>query len=94
MKMVNRTFTMLSILIESSSEISSRPWCCCNKEIPSSEIVFFTQIIVVYLVIITCIANLTLGNNPHDLWISLLASSLGYILPSPTMRGRDLIFKK
>ena len=70
------------------SEVSARPWTIAGKNIPSSEIVFFSQIILVYIVIITCIANLSLHNGPHDLWIALMSSSLGYILPSPAISKR------
>ena len=70
------------------SEASVRPWTIAGKDVPSSEIVFFSQIIVVYIVIITCIINLSLNNGPHDLWIALMSSSLGYILPSPAISKR------
>ena len=65
--------------------IEDEPWTLAGKEIPSSEIVFFSQIIVLYIVIITCTINLSLQNGPHDLWIALMSSSLGYILPSPAI---------
>ena len=71
------------------SEVSVRPWTIAGKDVPSSEIVFFSQIIVVYIVIITCIINLSLQNGPHDLWIALMSSSLGYILPSPAITNRN-----
>ena len=32
-----------------------RNWKCCAEQIPSSEIVFATQVVVVYLVITACI---------------------------------------
>ena len=70
------------------SEVSVRPWQIGGKDVPSSEIVFFSQIVVVYMVIITCIINLSLSNGPHDLWIALMSSSLGYILPSPAISKR------
>lgn len=64
-------------------------WRCCNQEVPSVEIVFFTQVIVVYIIILTCIVNLTLNIDPRDLWITLLSSCLGYILPAPTIQRRQ-----
>lgn len=63
-------------------------WRCCNQDIPSIEIVFFTQVVVVYIIIITCIINLTLNIDPRDLWITLLSSCLGYILPSPSIQRK------
>lgn len=60
-------------------------WKCCTENIPTTQIVFFVQVILVYIVTITCIVNLALGNEPKDLWVSLLASCLGYILPAPAL---------
>ena len=61
-------------------------WKCGKTDIPTGQIVFFSQIILVYLVTITCIVNLTLGNDPKELWVSLLASCIGYILPAPNLQ--------
>lgn len=70
---------------ETTSESSERVWTCCNEDVPSNEMVFFSQVIIVYIVIITCIINLSLQNDPRDLWVALLSSCLGYILPSPAL---------
>ena len=61
-------------------------WKCGKEDIPTGQIVFFSQIILVYIVTIACIANLTLGNEPKELWVSLLASCIGYILPAPHLQ--------
>ncbi len=71
--------------VESGSRTSSR-WDFFGKLIPRSEIVFFTQVIIVYIVIIVSIANLTLGHPDNKLWIALLSSSLGYLLPNPKIK--------
>jgi hypothetical protein len=53
----------------------------------SDGAVFLSQIFVVYVVIIAAIVNLTFfPNSKHDLWITLLSSSIGYLLPSPTIK--------
>ena len=60
-------------------------WTLCGSNIPKEEIVFFTQVILIYVVSITCIVNLALGIGDSTLWASLLSGSLGYLLPSPTL---------
>jgi hypothetical protein len=60
-------------------------WVLFGKHIPKAEIVFFAQVIVLYIVIITSIVNLTLSNGVSTLWTALLSSSLGYLLPNPTL---------
>ena len=47
---------------------------------------FIFQIIIIYIVIITCIINLSLKNGTSELWVSLLSYSLGCILPSPKIK--------
>lgn len=58
-------------------------WRIFGRSIPRSEIVFFSQVIVVYIVIIACIVNLSTHNGRTELWTALLSSSLGYLLPAP-----------
>ena len=60
----------------------------CGKDIPKSEIVFFSQIIAIYFVVGFSIYNITTGNENINLWISLLSSCLGYLLPSPVIKRR------
>lgn len=38
---------------------------------------------LVYVVVIACLINLSLGLENQSLWASLLSGSLGYMLPAP-----------
>ena len=49
-------------------------------------IVFLVQIFLIYVVIITSIINLIICSNCKPIWIWLLSSCLGYILPSPQLK--------
>ena len=54
---------------------------------PKSSAIFATQIIVVLVVVLSAIINLSLNKDEHtEMWISLLCSSIGYVLPSPKLR--------
>ena len=64
-------------------------WSFCGKDIPKSEIVFFSQIIAIYFVVGFSIYNITAGNQNIYLSISLLSSCLGYLLPSPVIKRRE-----
>jgi len=57
---------------------------------PKEEIVYLCQVILLYIVIITCIINLSIDNGNSNLWTALLSSSLGYMLPSPSLKKRKL----
>lgn len=71
--------------IDEVDAVETPKWKCCREDIPTQQIIFFTQVILIYVVVITCIVNLAYGNEPRELWISLLGSSIGYILPTPTL---------
>ena len=71
---------------QSSSKSS---WKFCNETtLPQSEVVFFVQLFVILLLISHCIVNLTiLKPNCEEIsvWISILSSLVGYILPNPRL---------
>jgi hypothetical protein len=47
-----------------------------GKHISKSHIVFTVQVIVIYIVIITCLFNLTFRNGENQLWTALLSSAI------------------
>jgi hypothetical protein len=62
-----------------SSSASNKSW--------SSTTVFVTQVIIVYVVILCSLLNLTFYPGVRqELWITLLSSSIGYLLPSPSIK--------
>ena len=60
-------------------------WNVFGRRLPRSEIVFFCQTFLIYAVVVTSLVNLTLKNGPINLWIALLGSCLGYLLPHPSI---------
>ena len=67
----------------------NQQWKICGCGIPKSEIVFFCQVIILYTVTVTSIFNLTKGNGDSNLWTALLSSSVGYLLPHPTIKKKQ-----
>ncbi len=76
--------------VERSSHVDSHngssKWHFFGRILPRSEIVFLVQVVLVYIVVIVSIVNLTIGGKSDKLWITLLSSSIGYILPSPSLK--------
>ena len=70
----------------SSGSSSSTPWHLFGTVCPKEEIVFLCQVLVLFTVIIISIYNLSTGHENSNLWTALLSSSLGYLLPNPTLR--------
>ena len=69
---------------------SSRSWRVLRRFIGKPEIVFLSQIIILYVVILTCIINLSINSGKNELWVSLLSYSLGCILPAPKVKKGQL----
>lgn len=61
-------------------------WKFCGYGLDKAQVVYFSQIIIIYIIIITCILNLSLKNGDSNLWTALLSSCIGYILPSPKLK--------
>jgi len=77
----------ISPVIAGSETPSSIKKAIHNTSNWASTSVFLSQIIVVYIVIFAAIINLTLfPEGRQELWITLLSSSIGYLLPSPTIK--------
>ena len=58
-------------------------WTLCGTQVSRTALVFLCQVIILYISIIICFVNLTIGNGPDELWISVLSLSISTILPSP-----------
>ena len=56
------------------------------------KIVYAVQISGILLIILFCLINLTVPNlvsgDNEKLWIGLLGSSIGYLLPNPTLKNQ------
>ena len=74
--------------MEPSETHSQRSWSLFGERVPRSEIVFFCQVIILYTVIATSIFNLSTGHKDGHLWVALLSSSLGYLLPNPSLKKK------
>jgi hypothetical protein len=51
----------------------------------SAQYKYLAQVGLIYIVVIACIINLALQIPEKTVWISLLSSCVGYILPSPSI---------
>lgn len=65
---------------------NSGHWKVCGRSVPRSEIVFFSQVIIIYVVACMCLFNLTTERGDSNLWSALLSGCLGYLLPNPTIK--------
>ncbi len=70
--------------------INSNVWTLFGHKIPKSEIVFFSQVIISYIIIIISLMCLVIGDpSPNDyLFTILTTTSLGYLLPNPKLKKK------
>jgi len=84
----NVTVVDLSATDVGSHGGSSSKWHFFGQALPRSEIVFFVQVTLVFIVVIVSIVNITMQHPDSQLWIALLSSSVGYLLLSPTLNQK------
>ena len=70
----------------SSNNSTNSGWrILSGRKLPKLEVVFLSQIALLYIVCICSLVNLSLGSK-DKLWIILLTSSLGYLMPNPSLK--------
>ena len=62
-------------------------WICFGQTCNRSLVVFLSQFFVILLILACCIVRITLGETCEEttVWIAILSSTVGYILPSPKL---------
>ena len=60
-----------------------------GKNLPRTEVTYVTQIILIFIIVITCVVNLSLQAPHHDLWVALLGSSIGVLIPTPVLTHKQ-----
>lgn len=68
------------------SRMSNPNWLIFGKNVPKQELTYCLQVILLYIVTITCLINLSLKNGNSTLWTSLLSSCVAFLLPCPKIR--------
>ena len=64
----------------------SSQWRCFSESILSSHVVYLSQVVLVYMLVITALVNLTLGNGDSKYWLSVVSAGVAYLLPNPKLQ--------
>ena len=70
------------------STSTGNQWTLFGRRTQQSKVVYFTQATILYILIITSLVNITLESKNLNLWSTLLASAIGYLLPAPQLKER------
>ena len=75
---------------EQSLTHENRSWKFCNSvSLPSAEVVFFTQVYFIFILLSLSISKWSFENlscDETDIWLSILSSTVGYMLPNPKLK--------
>ena len=86
---VDEADNVVNDFVYDDKQVERRSWKFCNSvELPRSEVVFFTQITMILLLIFLCATKLffyELECEEMSIWIAILSSTVGYILPNPKL---------
>ena len=72
----------------SQASVGSRRWSLFGGKFPKQEVIYLSQVALIYIVVIACVINLSIWGVNQSLWASLLSGCIGYILPSPKLRKK------
>ena len=67
--------------------VERRLWSCLGQTCSRSLIVFLSQFFVILLIVCGCFWRMHLAKtfNESTVWVGILCSAAGYILPSPKL---------
>jgi hypothetical protein len=68
-------------------------WCCSGHWAPKDNIVFLFQVFLVYIIVFTSIVCIALNVGEQNIWIILMSCSIGYILPSPSLKDERILLE-
>ena len=63
-------------------------WMFCGTKFPKDKIIYFCEVLMESIVVITSIVNLCISDKNTCLWSSLVSGSVGYLLPSPLISNK------
>ncbi len=77
-------------MIFDDQNIERSPWPVCGHKVPRSELVFFTQVFLIFAVIVFCIFRLSVSRSCEEMtvYIAILTSTVTYLLPPPNKTGQ------
>jgi p-aminobenzoyl-glutamate transporter AbgT len=76
---------------DTSSSSLNRVWKLCGEKVPRSQALFLSQIIILYIIILSCLFNLSFENGRSEMWLSLLCTCIGALLPQPKFHRSKII---
>ncbi len=74
--------------MDNHSNSSRDYWNLCGQDTTKAAVVYFSQVILIYIIVCAALVNLSIGSEHTVLWIALLSANAGILLPNPTLKKR------
>ena len=52
------------------------------------RVIYYCQVVAIYIIVITCLLNLSLSSDKDCTWTTLLSACIGYLLPPPKLKKK------
>ena len=78
----------LNALVFDEKNQKRRSWKFFNSRLPRFKVVYFTQILIILLLIVVFLTKLVFSQHDCEestFWFSLLSCTVGYALPNPKL---------
>ena len=77
----------LDKIVFDDQNVERRSWSCLGQTCSRSLIVFLSQFFVILLIVCGCFWRIHLAETCDEptVWVGILCSAAGYILPSPNL---------
>ena len=77
----------LDKIVFDDQNVERRSWSCLGQTCSRSLIVFLSQFFVILLIVCGCFWRIHLAEtcDASTVWVGILCSAAGYILPSPKL---------
>ncbi len=77
----------LNEIVFDSENNERQPFTFCGKKVQRSQTLFFTQILLVLLLVCLSIVKLWLVESCPEstFWVAILSSTVAYVLPNPKL---------
>ena len=85
---VNNEGLSVSNIVNKEETSSGSRWVLGSYNVPKEEIVFFSQLSIITLVVLVGLINLCLNNGTESYWAAMVATGLGALLPAPNIKKR------
>ena len=84
--MASEAFTAMVKDIDAGEVKNSNPKRVQAKTFPRQEFLFFSQLSLIFIVVLASILNISMGNGKQEVWMILLSTGIGALLPNPKLR--------